>query len=249
LFRALAGFYISIPNGNMKVVEIDGGNAIFPSPAVDSIGSLYPGERMDIIISNDQATSPTVALDEEYTPQFPFSAPYSRYPRNFQFQNQALTPIQIFPIISPKIKICSTSRKSGTDSISHFDLSTARSPPLSPSMSKTVNQTLLIYTNIEMLAHFDHIPKGFMNRTNWIPHAEPLIKSPRSEWDEHQFMPEIGGNGECVDIVVNNRDDKGHPFHFVGLVLASLSSLSFFHSASLPSPPTPVNLYNLTSSP
>jgi hypothetical protein len=104
LLRALAGFNISIPNGNMKVVEIDGGNAIFPSPAVDSIGTLYPGERMDIIISNDQATSLTVALDEEYTPQFPFSAPYSRYPRNFQFQNQALTPIQIFPIISPKIQ-------------------------------------------------------------------------------------------------------------------------------------------------
>jgi hypothetical protein len=63
LLRALAGFNISIPNGSMKVVEIDSGNAIVPSPAVDSIGILYPGERMDVIISNDQATSLTIALD------------------------------------------------------------------------------------------------------------------------------------------------------------------------------------------
>jgi hypothetical protein len=228
LFRALAGFNISIPNGNMKVVEIDGGNAIVPSPAVDSIGILYPGERMDVIISNDQATSLTVTLNEEYTPQFPFSPPYSQYPRNFQFQNQALTAIQSFPIVSPKINIRSTSGKSETDSISHFDLSIARSPPLLRPMSETVNQTLLIYTNIEMLAHFDHVPKGFMNRTNWIPQAKPLIEIPRSEWDEHQFMPEIRGNGEWVDIVVNNRDDKGHPFHLVRLVLASLSLFNLF---------------------
>jgi hypothetical protein len=66
----LAGLNISIPNGNMKVEEIDGGNSIVPSPAVDSIGTLYPGERMDIIISTNQAISLTVALDEEYTPHF-----------------------------------------------------------------------------------------------------------------------------------------------------------------------------------
>jgi hypothetical protein len=78
---------------------------------------------------------------------------------------------------------------------SHFDLSTTRSPPLSQSISERANQTLFIYTNIEMLAHFDHVPKGFMNRTNWIPQAQPLIDIPRSEWDEHQFMPEIRGNG------------------------------------------------------
>jgi hypothetical protein len=214
----------------MNVVQIDGGNAIVPSPAVDSIGILYPGERMDVIISNDQNINLTVALDDEYAPNFPFLTPDSQYPRSFQFQNQALTAIQSFSIISPKIKILSTSGKSGTDSISHFDLSTARSPPLSPSMSETVNPGFLIYANMEMLAHFDHVPKGFMNRTNWIPQAEPLIEIPRSEWGEHQFMPDTRRNGEWIDIVVNNRDDKGHPFHLVCLVLTSLSSLSFFHS-------------------
>jgi FtsP/CotA-like multicopper oxidase with cupredoxin domain len=235
LFRALAGFNFSIPNGNMKVVEIDGGNIIVPSPAVDSIGILYPGERMDVIISNDQTINLTVALDEEYALHFPFLTPDSQYPRNFQFQNQALTAIQSFSIISPKIKIRSTSENSGTDSISHFDFSTARSPPLSPSMSETFNQTFLIYANMEMLAHFDHVPKGFMNRTNWVPQAEPLIEIPRSEWDEYQFMPETRGNGEWVDIVVNNHDDKGplpsrmSRFNFTLLSSSSIQHLCLLH--------------------
>jgi hypothetical protein len=78
-------------------------------------------------------------------------------------------------------------------------------------MPEHANQTLLVYNTLEMLSHFDHIPMGFMNRTNWIPQAEPLIQMPRGGWNEHQFVPEIKGNMEWVDIVVNNRDDKGHP--------------------------------------
>jgi hypothetical protein len=86
-------------------------------------------------------------------------------------------------------------------------------------MTEQANQTVLIYNHLEMLSHFDHIPMGFMNRTNWVPQKEPLIEIPRAEWDEHQFVPEIRGNMEWVDIVVNNRDDKGHPFHLVRLLL------------------------------
>lgn len=65
LLRALAGLNISIPNANMRVVQIDGGNPIEPSPAVDSIGVLYPGERIDIVLSSDQTTSLAISLDEE----------------------------------------------------------------------------------------------------------------------------------------------------------------------------------------
>jgi hypothetical protein len=71
LFRALAGVNILILNSNMRVVGIDGGNAIIPSLAVDSIGIFYPGERMDIIASGGQAISLTVALDGEYGSHFP----------------------------------------------------------------------------------------------------------------------------------------------------------------------------------
>jgi hypothetical protein len=99
--------------------------------------------------------------------------------------------------------------------ITEFDLATARGQIFSPPMEEHANQTVLIYNHLEMLAHFDHIPMGFMNRTNWVPQEEPLIHLPRSEWDEHQFVPQFKGNSEWVDIVVNNRDDKGHPFHLV----------------------------------
>jgi hypothetical protein len=68
-----------------------------------------------------------------------------------------------------------------------------------------------------MLARFDNVPMGFMNTTNWIPQAEPLVQVPRSEWDRHQFVHEIKSSSEWVDIVINNLDDKGHPFHLVSL--------------------------------
>ena len=87
-------------------------------------------------------------------------------------------------------------------------------------MPQHANQTILIYNTLEMLSHYDHIPMAFLNRTNWVPQAEPLISVPRSEWDERQFVPKIKGNMEWVDIVVNNRDDKGHPFHLVGSPLS-----------------------------
>lgn len=74
-----------------------------------------------------------------------------------------------------------------------------------------------------MLSDFDHIPVGYMNQTNWKPQPEPLISLPREQWDEHQFMPEIRAKDNWVDIVVNNLDEKGHPFHLVRTILVPIS--------------------------
>ncbi|PMD41239.1 multicopper oxidase [Hyaloscypha variabilis F] len=197
---ALAGFNISIPGGEMNLIQIDGGNRIDPVPSVNSIGVLYPGERMDIVLSSNSITNLTVSLDSE----------------NFVFQNQALTSVQTFPVTSSGTIVESPSKQGELTVITEFDLATARGQIFSPPMEEHANQTVLIYNHLEMLAHFDHIPMGFMNRTNWVPQEEPLIHLPRSEWDEHQFVPQIKGNSEWVDIVVNNRDDKGHPFHLHG---------------------------------
>jgi hypothetical protein len=135
-------------------------------------------------------------------------------------QNPALTATQSFPIITSSIKDSHTTRSRSSKQedqtpTNSFDLSTARSID-HQAMPATANQTILIYTHIEMLAHYDHVPMAYMNRTNWIPQSPPLISLLRSEWDDHQFMPEILGNGEWVDIIVNNLDkDAGHPFHLV----------------------------------
>ena len=54
-----------MPNGGMEVIQIDGGNEIATAPASESIGILFPGERMDIIASNHQATTFSITLDPE----------------------------------------------------------------------------------------------------------------------------------------------------------------------------------------
>jgi hypothetical protein len=63
--RALAGFNLSILDANLSVVQIDGGNMIEPTSVVNTIGILYPGERMDIILSNNLVTSLKISLDQE----------------------------------------------------------------------------------------------------------------------------------------------------------------------------------------
>ncbi|POR31109.1 L-ascorbate oxidase [Tolypocladium paradoxum] len=54
-----SGLTISLSQGNMKVITVDGGSRVaHDTPAVGSIGLLYPGERMDLIVDrNVPATS------------------------------------------------------------------------------------------------------------------------------------------------------------------------------------------------
>jgi hypothetical protein len=96
-----------------------------------------------------------------------------------------------------------------------LDLSTVVGMDTSESMPKAARQTVLVYTHVDTLAANHHVAIGYMNQTNWIPQAEPLIYLSREQWDEHQFMPEVKANKDWVDIVINNIDDRGYPFHLV----------------------------------
>lgn len=53
----------------MKVVSVDGGGLVDGTPDVNTVGVLYPGERIDVILekTNDASTQPTltVTLDRE----------------------------------------------------------------------------------------------------------------------------------------------------------------------------------------
>ncbi|CZR53327.1 uncharacterized protein PAC_03205 [Phialocephala subalpina] len=196
--RAMAGLNMSVPRGQMEVIKIDGGSAIAPVTALE-IGILYRGERVDVVTSPTDAGSMLITLDAELV----------------TMQNSALTQSRTFQRISPlDIR---PSHKNPEEQIpgTTFDLSTARSLQ-QQTLPPTASQTLLIYTHIKMLAHYDHVSMGYMNRTNRIPQPPALISLPKEEWDEHQLMPEIVGNGGWVDIIVNNLDkDAGHPFHLV----------------------------------
>ena len=65
LRRAMVGLNLTVPDGSMTVVQVDGGNTIGQTPEIESVGILYPGERMDVIFSNEGATSLTISMDEE----------------------------------------------------------------------------------------------------------------------------------------------------------------------------------------
>lgn len=53
----------------MTVIQLDGGGEIQTGPGVDTIGVLYPGERMDVIIALDTtldaSSSLVIILDQE----------------------------------------------------------------------------------------------------------------------------------------------------------------------------------------
>jgi FtsP/CotA-like multicopper oxidase with cupredoxin domain len=152
--------------------------------------------------------------------------------------NQALTATQTFFIDSAKKQKQGGSRiaahsahfrprpvRSVDDEKSSFELSAAVGMEILEPMPQSADQTVLVYTHIEMPAQYDHVPMGYMNRTNWIPQEQPLIDLPRAQWDEHQLMPAVEATGDWVDIVVNNIDDKGHPFHLVkSIILPSFCS-------------------------
>jgi hypothetical protein len=62
---AILGFNLTLDSGDIRVIKIDGGNDILSSDPVESVGILYPGERMDIITSGG-GKSLTMTLDPEY---------------------------------------------------------------------------------------------------------------------------------------------------------------------------------------
>lgn len=99
--------------------------------------------------------------------------------------------------------------------MSSFSLSTSKGLTLPEGLQSSPDHTVLVYTHIDILQHLGSIPVSFMNRTSWKPQDEPLIQVSRDQWDANQFVPEIPENAEWIDLVVNNRDDKGHPFHLV----------------------------------
>jgi len=87
-------------------------------------------------------------------------------------------------------------------------------------MPTIADNTVLLYTKIEILSEFRNIPMGFINRTSWgMTRASPLplLALNRYGWGK-AFVPRIeSGPDVWVDIVLNNMDDRGHPFHLVRL--------------------------------
>ncbi|KAG9231822.1 hypothetical protein BJ875DRAFT_443723 [Amylocarpus encephaloides] len=69
--------------------------------------------------------------------------------------------------------------------------------------------------------------EGFINQTSWEitrPRKPPLTALERLGWGD-SFIPYIqSGESQWVDIIPNNFDDRGHPFHLHGKDFLVLST-------------------------
>ena len=198
------------------------------NPSVGAAGILYSGERIDIIIEKlrkaDVETSTIIiSLDHE----------------NMRFPNLALTPTQAFPIrpsVNKDIQEGSKSRLAGnhqenSPGVRKLDLQTLAGSKIFPiNMPTMADSTFVLYSTVSYLAINDNRPRGYINNTAWPleqSNGLPLLATGlhRTGWPSNSkhFIPAVH-NAEWIDVVLNNLDDKGHPFHLHGndfYVLAS----------------------------
>lgn len=247
---SLAGFAVGFNTAVVQVLQVDGGNQVSADGEGSSVGIVYPGQRTDIIVTPRASTTDSdapylsVSLDRE----------------NFKYPNHALTDVQRFPVELLNTSISSTLQSTVRDS-QHLDLETITTltPHLMPQKS---DLTIVVYTATQKLSHLHNVPHGFMNQTSWKPQQDPpipLINLSRDAWDKNQFVPKLDrgvisghDNAPWVDLVVNNLDDGGHPFHLHGYDVYVLSSYSAdrgwgsYNPFEVPEEP-PGGVYNLLS--
>ncbi|OJJ74461.1 hypothetical protein ASPBRDRAFT_171585 [Aspergillus brasiliensis CBS 101740] len=208
---SVAGFTLGLQNRDFTLIQVD--SIDVEQQDTDSAGVLYPGQRMDIILHpshTDSSSSLTIDLNKEC----------------FRYPNPALASTQTFEIArSPDNSFPTISPLNSTISLS--EVATKR--PLLSGLPEKAHQTHVVYTKIEKLSINHNVPYGFFNRTSWKPQLDtPVIDLPRDQWDINQLVISTGSTVSrqssssdqnrdlWIDLVVNNLDDSGHPFHLHG---------------------------------
>lgn len=100
-------------------------------------------------------------------------------------------------------------------------------------MPLSITDVAVFYTRLEILAFHENAPLGVVNHSSWFvedANAAPLLGQDRHEWATTITPPAVFGDLEMqrdvpwyrqsgpdrwMDFVVNNLDEKGHPFHLV----------------------------------
>ncbi|KIX09093.1 uncharacterized protein Z518_00171 [Rhinocladiella mackenziei CBS 650.93] len=222
---SLTGFSFRMDNASLSPFQVDGGNDITMAQT-QAMGIVYPGERVDTILqtgSPDDQRCFEVEMDDE----------------NFKYPNPALNPRQTFPVKARSN--LGYDKDIARPELEFYNLQAAVSTisPWRPWPNDPLK--FVIYTTTLKLAKHHNIPMGFINHTSWSPQAsppEPLISLSRKEFDHNQLSPQIPlltnrtedeASGGWVDIIINNLDDGGHPFHLHGY--------SFYVVSIFPPPP------------
>ncbi|WPG98304.1 multicopper oxidase [Acrodontium crateriforme] len=206
---ASTGFSMSLTGYSIHLITVDGNGHVASNSAVEAIGVLYPGERMDLVVEKvglkeDETARLTVALDHE----------------SMHFPNLALKSLQHFPVLS-SIPHTSHKKRQPTNG-QKLDLVTINGTELTAGvLPTTAEETVLLYANIAYLSRLGNHPKGMINNTYWQPPNNitdlPLLAHDRADWavKPELFVPNVT-EGNWVDLIINNVDDKGHPFHLHG---------------------------------
>lgn len=148
-------------------------------------------------------------------------------------KNYALTRIQSFPLeeLGSAAKRALTRRQNAVEMISLADVNgIALSDEIAASTKPA--ETVVFYTTIKNRATHENRPAGLFNHSSWIvkdAFAPPLLAVDEEKWAGLAKEPSplqnftvstfaasaAGDKTRWLDVVVNNLDDKGHPFHLV----------------------------------
>ncbi|KAF4332241.1 L-ascorbate oxidase [Fusarium beomiforme] len=214
---SIAGLTVRIDGAMIRPVRVDGGFDV-KCEADETVGILYPGERVDLNIEwkrdHEGDRWLTIYMDDE----------------NFGYPNPALIPTQSFPMFGESSEASTNEyvpKALESSDAGVLDALSLKAATKVSDLPAKAEHTILLYTKVEKLAHMDYAPVGFINHTSWTPQTPPLLAQNRSSWDENQLIPFIRispNKPKRVDIIINNLDDGAHPFHMHGHSFYILSS-------------------------
>ncbi|KKK21921.1 hypothetical protein AOCH_000182 [Aspergillus ochraceoroseus] len=224
---SLAGFTLTFDNHDVTVLEVDSApvQAQQGTRSMHSVGILYPGQRMDLLIrrsTDDKSSTLKIHLDEEC---FKYPNPALKSTQTF-FMSEGQDETEPTHIAAePPSNEQQISSLIDVQDLPSTEQILSQIPP-----SAAVQRTEVVYTKIQKLSIRHNVPYGFFNRTSWVPQMDPAIplnELERERWDKNQFGITIpsppslhqrdeGEQGIWVDLVVNNLDEGGHPFHLHG---------------------------------
>ncbi|KAM0668557.1 hypothetical protein ACQRIU_002119 [Beauveria bassiana] len=226
---ASAGFSMRFDHGTVEPLAVDGHGLLDNSTsAAGGFGILYPGERLDVVL--DKTTTPKADRDEASSNMLTIELDDGNMP----LKNYALTRIQSFPMDDMKATAKRTLKRRN-DAVDMLSLADVNGIALSDKAAAATEpaETAVYYTTIKNRATHENRPAGLFNHSSWIvkdAFAPPLLAVDEGRWADLAKEPSplqnftvsafetsaAGAPTRWMDLVVNNLDDKGHPFHLHG---------------------------------